>query len=221
MEETQTNKSQFPSAFSLFRPSLDAVMVNIWTFLGLLLIPMAGLMLMIPLAAMGGDQVFLNIFAVIVAIAAGVFFLFVAPALPFVQLQSVQGKQVSLGNALKVGRKFFWRFYGQSILVGLIIVGGLVLLIVPGIFMFKRYYLAPYYMYDQNLGILEAMRKSAADSKVFSGAIWGLLGVALLIQLPSVVPLFGLVSFVLAVMYYCAPAIRYFQIKAVAGKKAS
>ena len=214
MEETQTNKQQFPSAFSLFRPSLDALMVNIWTFLGLFLIPMAGLMFMVPIAAASRDQAFLSIFAILVGIAAMIFFLFAAPSLPYVQLQGVQGKQVTLGEALKVGMKFFWRFYGLSILVGLIVIGGFILLIIPGLFMLKRYYLAPYYMFDQNLGISEAMRKSAADSKVFPGAIWGLLGVSVVIQMPSVIPIFGLVSVVLAFMYYCAPTVRYFQIKA-------
>lgn len=220
MEETQTKTQELPSAFSLFRPSLDALMVNIWTFLGLFLIPMAGIMLMIPLAATSGDQTFLAVSATVVVVAAMLFLLFAAPAVLFVQLQSVQGKQVSLGDALKVGLKFFWRFYGLSLLVGLIVLGGFILLIVPGIFMFKRYYLAPYYLYDQNLSILESMRKSAADSKTFSGAIWGLLGVMVLIQSPGIIPIFGLVSFVLTIMYYCAPALRYLQIKA-AHKKTS
>lgn len=217
MEETQTNapQQQLPGAFSLFRPSLDALMVNIWTFLGLFLVPMAGLLLMIPLVVVDRDQSAVGVFALLVGLAAFVFFLFVAPALPFVQLQSVQGKQVSLGDSLKASKKFFWRFYGQSILVGLIIFVGLVLLIIPGIFMLKRYYLVTYYLYDQDLGILESMRKATADAKTYPGAIWGLIGVMVLIELPSAIPIFGLVSFVLVLMYYCAPPIRYFQIKAL------
>lgn len=215
MEEKQPEKQQFPSAFSLFRPSVDALMLNIWTFLALFLVPMGGLMAILPVAAMSKDQQFLSSIAVILLVIVTVFFIFVGPALPFLQLQSVQGKEVSLGEAFAASKKFFWRFYGQGILAGLLVLGGLVLFIIPGIFMLKRYYLAAYYMYDQDLGIMEAMRKSADDAKQFAGAVWSVLGVTILIQLPGIIPPLGLVSVVLALTYYCAPTIRYFQIKAV------
>jgi hypothetical protein len=221
MEERQTNMPQFPSAFSLFRSSVDALMLNIWTFLALFLVPMAGLMGILPLAAMSKNQELLSGAAVILLVVVTIFFILVGPALPYLQLKSVQGDVVSLGEALKASKTFFWRFYGQGLLIGLLILGGLVLLIIPGILMLKRYYLAPYYMYDQNLDILESMRKSAADAKKFSGAVWAVLGVTVLIQLPGIIPPFGLISVVLALMYYCAPVVRYFQIKSAAHAHAS
>lgn len=219
MAEEEKPIHEFPSAFSLFRPSFDALMVNIWTFLGLFLIPMAGLLLTIPLALLARDQAVFGFLAGFVGLAAVIFGLFVAPSLPYVQLRGAQERQVTLGEALRTGLKYFWRFYGVTILVGLIVLGGFILLIVPGVFMIKRYYLAQFYLYDQNVGVLEAMRRCAADSKKYSGAIWGLLGVSFLIGLPSVIAIFWLVSMVLQLVYYCAPAVRYLQIKEISSTK--
>jgi uncharacterized membrane protein len=219
MEEKQTEATELPGAFSLFRPSYEAVLTNAWTFLGLLLIPLATFMV----AGVGGgtrDNITLEGTTALLVLAGFVIALIVSPALPYVQLQSVQGKEVSIGEALREGMKRFWRFYGLSILVGLIVIGGFLLLIVPGFFMLRRYLLAQFYLYDRNVGITEAMRLSAADSKTFSKAIWGVIGMLFLIGLIGAYRPLGIVTAILQVLYYCAPAVRYFQIKtATKGKK--
>ena len=224
MDKEQTAAPQLPGAFELFKPSYEALMVNIWTFLGLVALPMAGLL--IGTMLLGGNSEgsatsmgALQGVGALIAVASGLLTIIIAPAMPLVQIKSTQGKQITIGEALQGGLKFFWRFWGLSILVGLIIIVGFLLLIVPGIFMIKRYYLAPFYMYDKNTGIGEAMRTCAEDSKAFAGAIWGVIGVTLLINLPSIIPLFAIVTMVLSIVYYCAPTLRYFQIKSAKKKR--
>lgn len=209
-------KVEFPSAFALFKPSIDAVLVNIWTFLALFLLPIAGVVLAAIgvgaiSAADGGSVAALMIGLLIGAVVVAV--LVVSPAMPYVQLMSVQGKQVSIEEALRAGLSKFWRFYGLTLLTGLIIFGGFLLLVVPGLFMIRRYILAPYYLFDRDLGVLDAMKQSAAESKRFSGAVWGLIGVIFLIGATSIVPLLFLVTAALQVAYYCAPAVRYIQVR--------
>ena len=82
--------------------------------------------------------------------------------------------------------------------------------------MIRRYTLASYFLIDQNLGILEAMRRSSAATKGFSGAIWGLVGVQALIGAPGWIPFIGpILSAGTAMLYGCAPALRYEEFKAL------
>lgn len=55
----------------------------------------------------------------------------------------------------------FWRFVGASILYGLIIVGGLILLIVPGIIWALKYMFVPIIVIDRGMYPMEALRESA------------------------------------------------------------
>lgn len=190
-----------PGAFKLFSPSWQAVQVNLVTFIELIIIPV---MVSLVLTVLGRGRVARAPLSLISDLVAYLF----APAIIVTQLKSVRGEKIDLSQALKEGLKYFWKLLGLLICMGLLILGGLILLIVPGLIMIRRYYLAPYYLIDQDLSITEAMRQSAADSKPVSGAVWGVIGVSVLFGLLSLV----LVGIVLSVMYYCASTLRYQQI---------
>jgi hypothetical protein len=210
------SKKEFPSAFELFKPSWEAVKSNLITFIELILIPIViGLIISLPSwrnatsasSTINGALFLRDGFA-------GLISLLFAPALAYTQLQSVRGKTVDFLQALKASTKFFWRFIGLVIVMGIVILVGFVLFIVPGLFMLRRYILAPYYLIDKDMKIFEAMRASAADSKKFSSAIWGLIGVEILCTVVGVIPIIGwIISAALSIAYYCAPAIRYTQVK--------
>lgn len=74
----------------------------------------------------------------------------------------------------------FWKFLGVSILVGLSIVLGLLLLIVPGILAMIFFMFATFIVIDKNLGPIEAMKESM---RIGRGYRWPLLGFVLLIAL--------------------------------------
>lgn len=190
-----------PSAFKLFSPSWKAVQLNIVTFIELILIPVMVSLVFSVLSRSRSASLTLGLVSDVIA------FLF-APALIITQLKSIRGQTIDLSQALQEGLRFFWRYLGLIICMGFVIIIGLVLFIVPGLIMLRRYFLAPYYLIDKDLGIFEAMRMSAADSKPVSGAVWGVIGVSVLFGLL----VFFLVGILLSVMYYCAPALRYQQI---------
>jgi uncharacterized membrane protein len=97
--------------------------------------------------------------------------------------------------------------------MSLIIGVGFLLLIVPGLFLLRRYILAPYFLVDKELSINEALNQSAAFSKKYSGAVWGLIGVTILISLLGIIPVLGgIASAILGIAYYCAPALRYKEV---------
>jgi uncharacterized membrane protein len=93
---------------------------------------------------------------------------------------------------------------------------GLLLLIVPGIIFIRRYFLSHYALIDQDLSTGDSMRTSNELSKGRSMSIFGILGVDILIGIPSFIPFIGsIITFLLQVAYFCAPAIRYEQLKAL------
>lgn len=72
----------------------------------------------------------------------------------------------------------FWRFVGGSILYGLIVAGGFILLIVPGIYWAIKFQWFGYCIIEQKLGPVQALKKSAQMTLTVK---WQLLGFALVI----------------------------------------
>ncbi len=61
--------------------------------------------------------------------------------------------------------KLFWKYLGVSILMGLAIMIGFILLIIPGIIFALMYSMAPLILIDTNSGVVTSMKESAAITK--------------------------------------------------------
>lgn len=130
------------------------------------------------------------------------------------QLDAAQGKKPDLGHSWDTAKQLGWRMLGLYVAMGVIIVVGFILLIIPGLIMLRRYILAPYVMLDKKCGIRDALDKSAELSAKNTGAVWGVIGVMFLIGLLGIVPIIGsLAAFVGGALYSVAPALRYQQLK--------
>lgn len=81
------------------------------------------------------------------------------------------------------GGPAYLRLLGTSLLVTLAIMGGLLLLVVPGIILALGFSMAPYYAVDAGMGPVEAMRASwnAMDGHKASFFLFGLVGLVLAI----------------------------------------
>lgn len=84
----------------------------------------------------------------------------------------------------------FWKFLGASILVGLTIGIGFVLLIVPGIIATLMFIFTTFIVIDRELGPIEAMKESMRIGKGHRWTLLGLLAVLLLIVLAGAIALF-------------------------------
>ena len=69
----------------------------------------------------------------------------------------------------------FWKFVGATILSGIVIVVGLLLLIVPGIIFSLMFLFTSYIVIDRNLGPVKAMKESKRITKGHRGKLLGLL----------------------------------------------
>lgn len=71
----------------------------------------------------------------------------------------------------------FWKYLGTSILYGLIVVGGLILLVVPGIIWAIKYSFATLIVVDTQSGPIKALKESGNITK---GSKWKMLGLAII-----------------------------------------
>jgi uncharacterized membrane protein len=93
----------------------------------------------------------------------------------------------------------FWRYVAGNLLFLLIIIGGLLLLVIPGIIWSIKYQFAPFLIVDRNFGIKEAFRESAG---ITSGVKWDLFLFFLMVM---GINLLGLMAFVIG-LFITLPA---------------
>ena len=116
----------------------------------------------------------------------------------YLQLQVIDtNKQLTLRQYYKNGLRYTLPLIGLNFVFGLALLLGLLLFIIPAVFVLRRYFLAQYYLIDKKLSVMQALKQSAKDSKQYSGAIWGVIGVLILFQLAAVllqsIPLLGII----------------------------
>jgi uncharacterized membrane protein len=87
-------------------------------------------------------------------------------------------------------RSFFWRYLGGTLLYSLFVLGGLLLLIIPGIIWGIRYQFIPYLIVDKNMSVGEAVRRS---NDLTRGSTWELLGFSVVLL---VINLLGVLAFI-------------------------
>lgn len=102
-------------------------------------------------------------------------------AIGFIQifLRISRGQQAEY-NDIFGGAKYFWRFVGGSILYGLIVLGGYLLLIIPGIIWQYKYSMFSYLIVDKDMQPMDAIKESG---KIMYGFKWKLFVLQLLMVL--------------------------------------
>jgi hypothetical protein len=223
-ETNSETAGRFLNPFALFKPSIKAIGYNFGTIVLLILSAIASI---IPIGLIvaavdvwakaektsglsAGGIVILSLFILLVAVALVILY----TALIAVGLHGVRNQKIKFRQALRIGYSRAWAFFSLSVFTGVIILVGFILLIVPGFYMLRRYILAPYYLIDKNLSVTEAMNQSAADSKQFGKAVWGLVGVEILLFIIGLVPGIGkIISSPLNLLYGFGPAKRYDEIQ--------
>jgi hypothetical protein len=222
----QLSSKEFTDSFALTKVSMKVLGRVIEPLLQLIFLPI-GLLIVALVASFGVSAIGNNSsnaaagFIVFLLSLVGIVVAFlVAPGLGLLLLKGAKGEHPTFKDVFKPGLAYFWRYIGLSILIGLLTIIGLILLVVPGLFVMKWYLLAPYYLLDRNVGVLEAMRLSREAAGNYSGPIWGVVGVEVLINLIGAIPLIGwIVSPIWAVLYLAAPAARYAEVRTATAAK--
>lgn len=216
-KQKNTNTKPFPSAWDLFRPSMAVLKRNITTFITIVTLPFILMLAGGIIATVTDFQEYVKAVGTVIGISlicGGIVMSVLAfPSVYYIQLQGTKDEIVPFGEAFAAGREFVWRIIGLNILTSLIYSVALILFIVPFFFALKRYILAPYYLIDQDLSIMEALKQSSEDSSTYSEPIWGVIGVQTLITVSGYIPFLGLLALLPGLLYVCAPSVRYTEIQ--------
>jgi hypothetical protein len=118
------------------------------------------LALAVKALAVSGLDVPLSLISMIAWIASGAVWMFSTMALTMAAYQSSEGDVVSVWESYARSAGFFWRYLWTVILLFLIVCGGLLLLILPGILWALHYFLAPHAVIIEGVGGRQALRRS-------------------------------------------------------------
>jgi hypothetical protein len=223
MAANKREAATLSGSWQLLKPSIDLIRENIDTVIIIIVIPSLIIELGLILSGNGSTTAAahagVGIPIAIVGVALAIVNL---PVTCYLQLKAASRKKPGLSECYRRGYRFFWRVIAVNLLVDAIVVVGLLLLIVPGLLLLRRYYLSQYYIVDRDMGVIEAMKCSANETKSLSIYIWGMLGVILVLSVCGLAAssLFGfipglgiIISVIISVLYTFGPALRYFEVK--------
>jgi hypothetical protein len=202
--------------FALVMPSWNAVKRNLWTLIapGLIIAVLAvvlGLVIGFSAAKLGsGGVIGLLLLGLVVLVAV----LVLLPYSTIVMLASAKGEKISISEAAKRSPQYALRVLGAAILTALAVVGGLILLVVPGLIFAAWFSLASYLIVNENLGAIEAMKRSKELVKGHTIEMLGLISFATALGVLQIIPILGtLAVWAISIMFAAAPALRYLQLK--------
>lgn len=206
-------------SWQLVAPSVRLWFQNYNTCIVILLLPsllvLLGALLAPDLAKVNSK----TLLGVILMTVALLWQLLNVPVVYYLQTRVIRGDRPGVWESYRQGLRYIFRLAGLFALVTLLVFGGILLLVVPGIIVIRRYLMAPFYMIDQDLGIRESMRRSAADSKPVSPYIWGVYGVYFAIIFMNIIlfsrifPPFGsVIGAFISSLFVFGPALRYKEI---------
>lgn len=223
-------KGTLPSALDLLAPSRASVIHNSKLFAVVYILPVASVLAVMTHRAryiyttdkgvgllrdyFGASNNGLWGYGAFFTIMLAVLEIFVLAFATALRLKAAQGEQPTFDDIWDIAAKYWLRLFWLYVHIAVRVVLGLILLIIPGVIAFRKYYLAPYFLVDQDLSTREALQRSAAATKRDTGAIWGVIGLGFLISLLGALPLIGqLISLLFGALYSVAPAMRYQQLK--------
>lgn len=155
----------------------NTTLKNLWFLIGLLLIAwfspaLLSLVMNLLKSSLGGDQslAFLPV-SIIFALLSGVLRIIVDIGLIQITLKFVDGQKAQVSDLFS-GYPLFWNYLAGSTLYGLIVIGGFILLIIPGIIWSIKFGYYSYLIIDKKMGPIEALKQS---SKITQGVKWNLL----------------------------------------------
>ena len=217
MEPTATNPDilgtvtkEWPGAFGVYKYSKQAVLTNWSTLLALLFL----ILLATGVArVLGGTDPhsggYLLAQLVVLVISA-----YTTAASTFIELKSVKREKTSLNEAFTKAGHYFLPMLGAVLLMYVLLSASILLLIIPFFFVLPRLALTPYFLVDNDLGPLQALKASWNDTRGYSAKVWGIIGVTVAFSLIAITIIGIPVTVYLVFMYAAANALLYRHIRA-------
>jgi hypothetical protein len=229
MKENKPKKTSLKDPLQLFKDSSTVVKRNLTLFIFLNAVPILGTaweigqdlkdktggsdwmqVLTHSFSGTSNDPQLNPMLIVIYLCAGGVTFLLAG----ILSVKAAQQKKVEFSQIWETFSILWWKLILVTLLTLLIILAGLVVFLIPGLYLLGRIGLAPIVLIDQNKGVIESLNTSweLTANKTWPVFVAFLFG--FLLNIPSVIPIIGpLIGAALVIAYSVALPIRYFELK--------
>ena len=189
----------WPGAFGVYRYSRDAVRLNLWLLVQVVLIALVASVAVGVLL----PRYVANLVGYVIGAVVGV-------AAIRIILAGVRGRKLSMKQAFGDNLTMMaFKLFVLDILIGFTAIISILLFIVPFFFVYPRLLLARYYLIDKDMDIDDAYKASWHATKGNLGKVWGIVGASLLMGL-LVLTVIGIpVAIYLLIMYSSAFAVLY------------
>lgn len=179
MVEQRKHHNKF-SKSEVIRFGWDVAKKNLWFFVAILLISnvISWLFSFVSQPLFANNNAFVKIIGILITIAGWIVSLEIGYATFVIFLKFVDKKKVAIKDLFAYfDAGILFRYLLVSLLYGLLVVIGLVLFIIPGIYLGIKYWFAIYIYVDKRTGIIESFKESA---KITKGVKWQLFLLGLL-----------------------------------------
>ena len=180
--------TEWPGAFGIYNYSRAALLVNFWSTL----LPLGVIYILIDGATRGtsdSNDGRLGVFSFVALLVEAVVLIPLLTA----ALASVRRKKISFSQSLEaLNFKRYLNFLGTQILTFLAIIISLLALVIPFFFIMPRLVLASFFVVDQDMGPVEAIKASWNTTKGAVGAVYGILGASIFYFIAPIIVAFAL-----------------------------
>lgn len=162
--------ASWPGAFGAYKYSKMVILKNVWQILGLYAVAYAvfiALRLLHNKDDAAGNA--LQLVGELISIA------FVTAGM-LTMLKGLHGKTITFMDAIKASLPFYLNMVVMYVLLAIIGVISIILLVIPYFIIVPRLVLAPYFMLDQKLDPIEALKASWHATQGNVGKVWGIIG---------------------------------------------
>jgi hypothetical protein len=154
---------------------------NIWLFVGVLIV--AWVMVGIPYAIAAFLQRWTSGLSFLFRIVGWIVSIIISIGMITIALKFLDNQTPKFDDLFSF-KLCFWKFLGASILTGLVIWAGLILLIIPGIYWALKFQFYGYFVVDKGCDPIESMRRS---SKITQSVKWKLLAFGIVLAIINAV----------------------------------
>ena len=220
--EVVTVKEPIPQTSSFVLFGVNLRLLRLYGAPLLVMVAIPGLLAQLGTVMAGTDSLTTTdpteVTGLIVRLVAAVWSLLgLAPSYYYV-LRVLGGNPAGIMESYRYGLRYTWSLLLVGLTIGLTVLAGLALFIVPGLIFLRRYFLAGYFAIDENLGVREAMVRSSQASRPARRAVWSMLFclalvAGLMYAAANLIPVYGAaVASLLSIIYVFLPALRYQEI---------
>lgn len=124
----------------------------------------------------------MQIFLLVQTVGGALLSMVLSGALTYGVVQDLAGKRPSMGECLSMGLRRLAPVLGTAFLGGLAVAGGFIALIIPGLILYCMFAVSVPVAVIENLGPVEALKRSAALTLNYKGTIFGVIFVVGVIQ---------------------------------------